>query len=386
MKYDVRTAAWRGGFTLLELLVVISLILIISSMLIVGMRAVKQAARGAQCMSNLRNVTLGLEMFFQEHDRYPGGILASSLGSYLKNEKVFLCPSAGLSYEPFYVMPVKGTEPEGYVVSCPRHGRQAVVHTLRGAGRLVNRAAVSFDGDAVEEGETVTGAKGDYVFEGGAAASVDKDTVGVVVASLRLKGGGCRSILRVLEGKNKTAVDCVAPADSVFDLVTPAGIVAVNRTETEAVVTASFDSAKKHLLVLRFGKAPTSVIDPLLDALESAGTYGQAAGIMSTILPACVTKPNDVGVGDVLEYFAWRGDDALSWDGFSRTAAGGQTFERMELTDPLFGEHCTEVTVAKGVLCLKGVQGEKAKMTAGVTGFALAHSLKSQRPPKSAGE
>jgi prepilin-type N-terminal cleavage/methylation domain-containing protein len=386
MRRDARIGVRRGGFTLLELLVVISLILILCSMLVVGVRAVKQAARGVQCMSNLRNITYGLEMFFQEQKRYPGGILAASLEGYLDNPEVFLCPAAGLSYDAFYVMPAKDDEPEAYVVSCPRHGRQAAVHTLGGAGGLVNRAEVCFDGYAVEEGETVTGTRGDFLFEDGTTASVDRDTVSLVVASLRPKGGGCRGILRVLEGKNKTAVNCVVSGTSVFDVVTPAGTAAVRRTETEAVVTASFDPANKNRLVLRFGKAPMAAIVPLLDALESAATYGEAAGIMSSITPAAVTRPNDVSFRDVLDYFTWQGKSPLNWDDFDRTTAGGQTFETMKLSDPLLGEHRTDVKVSRGFAVLSGVRRGKSSIGTGGSGAARAHSLESQRPPKAHGE
>jgi hypothetical protein len=151
-------------------------------------------------------------------------------------------------------------------------------------------------------------------------------------------------------------------------------------------VRVTFDPVKKNLLMLKFGKAPTAVIVPLLDALESAGTYGEAAEIMSSITPASVMKPNGVSFRDVLEYFAWRGEDPLVWDDFDRTTAGGQTFERMDLSDPLFGEHRTDVTVSTGVVGLNGVQGGRSRVGAGGAGAASAHSLKSQRPPKGSGE
>ena len=49
-----------GGFTLVELLVVIAIVAILIGLLLPTLNKVRNAAKGAQCLSNMRNVAIGL--------------------------------------------------------------------------------------------------------------------------------------------------------------------------------------------------------------------------------------------------------------------------------------------------------------------------------------
>ena len=99
----------RAGFTLIELLVVIAVIAILAALLLPALASAKSAAQSIQCKSNLKQLSLALNIYVSDFHFYPqtdyiGNNWAEPLNAYLKQSPdpftnsppyggVFLCPS-----------------------------------------------------------------------------------------------------------------------------------------------------------------------------------------------------------------------------------------------------------------------------------------------------
>ena len=68
-----RHTSRRTGFTLVELLVVIAIIGILVGMLLPAVQQVREAARNANCQSNLRNVGIAILNYQTVKQRFPLG-------------------------------------------------------------------------------------------------------------------------------------------------------------------------------------------------------------------------------------------------------------------------------------------------------------------------
>jgi prepilin-type N-terminal cleavage/methylation domain-containing protein len=105
----------RRGFTLIELLVVIAIIAILAAILFPVFARAREKARCTTCLSNLKQIGLGLGMYIADYDEtWPSmqvfgpcsdyasspwwclgqyGGIATLLQPYVKNNQMFWCPS-----------------------------------------------------------------------------------------------------------------------------------------------------------------------------------------------------------------------------------------------------------------------------------------------------
>jgi len=97
------------GFTLIELLVVISIISLLAAILFPVFARARESARRASCLSNLKQIGLGMMMYVQDYDEaYPTtatsdiaidgssyeGFWVVRIFPYVKNGQVFQCPNS----------------------------------------------------------------------------------------------------------------------------------------------------------------------------------------------------------------------------------------------------------------------------------------------------
>lgn len=95
-----------GGFTLVEVLVVLAIITVLAGIAVPVVRAGVKSSQRAACLSNLRQIGVGIESYLQEHNqRMPEleagrrsrdedlPVLEVLMKPYLAKEELFHCPA-----------------------------------------------------------------------------------------------------------------------------------------------------------------------------------------------------------------------------------------------------------------------------------------------------
>ena len=94
----------RKGFTLIELLVVIAIIAILAAILFPVFAKAREKARQSSCLSNVKQISLGILQYCQDYDEgFPGIYMGPAggyygmtqyLDPYTKSSQIHNCPSA----------------------------------------------------------------------------------------------------------------------------------------------------------------------------------------------------------------------------------------------------------------------------------------------------
>ena len=96
----------RRGFTLIELLVVIAIIAILAAILFPVFAKAREKARQSSCLSNAKQISLGLLQYVQDYDErmvmYANAAYTynwdAAIAPYLKSTQILTCPSTDGNY------------------------------------------------------------------------------------------------------------------------------------------------------------------------------------------------------------------------------------------------------------------------------------------------
>ena len=65
---------WQKGFTLIELLVVVAIIGLLSSVVLASLNTARSKARDARRLSDIKQLQIAIEMYYDSNGFYPGGV------------------------------------------------------------------------------------------------------------------------------------------------------------------------------------------------------------------------------------------------------------------------------------------------------------------------
>lgn len=234
-----------AAFTLVELLVSIAIMGIVASITMGAMNRVREAQRATQCLSNQKQISHALQMFYNDTRGFPGdapnATLRASLADYVNKQRTFNCPAdpdsaSTTSYDPYYVRRRRTDGEVMFTLGCPRHKDAKHGASLfdNGSASLVKLGEVRRNGKELAQNLP----EADRTFTSGQIDFEDKSTVDVLTAgsdfgltmvqSFRLGDGTLYTVVR-MRGDGK--IDCAVTPGSKFEVVTPSAVVGVRGTQ-----------------------------------------------------------------------------------------------------------------------------------------------------------
>jgi len=139
----VRNLKGQAGFTLIELIVVVTILGILTAILIPNFVRARSSSKLATCQIDLRNIAAGLELYYVENQSYPspaswdstltaGGYMRAIPRSPIDQASYVYTPNGGLTSFVLSDGPNKYTQSgvTGYVVYTATGGLQIGVATV----------------------------------------------------------------------------------------------------------------------------------------------------------------------------------------------------------------------------------------------------------------
>jgi prepilin-type N-terminal cleavage/methylation domain-containing protein len=251
------------GFTLIELIVTISIIATLSGIGIISFSKIISTNQQITCINNLRTISQGLQLYYNDYMSFPNDgspydaddgfddaddlPLSTELASYINNKSTFVCPedkdttSIGnfASYDPYYVSRRNSYGTDELAIGCPRHrgGNNSTSAFSTGSteitrvGTVLDKNGQEIPQDGTSTQRTINNVSDTMTFDDGSTVTVNASggSYGcILVQSVQLADGILYSIIKVQD--NGTIAVQVTPG-SKFEVVTPSAIVGVRGTQ-----------------------------------------------------------------------------------------------------------------------------------------------------------
>jgi len=242
--------------TLTEVMVVIGIILVIVSMAFPIITASRDRGRTVHCLSNLRSMTVALQLYAQAHAAYPAQMadLSAALAAHIDRPGLLKCPEdeepGNDSYSDYYVGRRENDPPSSLVLACPRHfGFRKSLNLYLDASELVSDSVVIhkenvLGSEELPAGDPVT--DGEIHFGRGAWVKVEHGKpVLRPLTAYRKRDGSDHAILRV-SSEVTSKLFAVALPRHTLELVTLAGVTRAGPSELTMTVASENLSGVPH--------------------------------------------------------------------------------------------------------------------------------------------
>jgi len=301
----------KEGFSLIEIMITMTIVAIVGGIATVAILKERTSFHQAACMSNLRQISLGMQIYYNEHGKFPQDgypdddddslPLATELADYIHEKKTFICPEDDdpvrtanfASYDPYYVARKDPYDVDKLVIGCPNHREAKKATNLLGAGAtnitnidtvLANGQEIPPDGTSAER--TISNVNDEMTFSDGSRVKITDAQAGYgtyLVQSVRLADGTLYSIIRV---EDEGTIDVQVTSGSKFEVVTPSAIIGVrgtrftvetvnaNNATTVTMITGIVDVLDRKAgteIELSIGGTTTTTIDDLDDDTDYDG-------------------------------------------------------------------------------------------------------------------
>ena len=117
----------RGGFTLIEVLVVVAMIALLTAILLPSLRSARDASKAAVCLSNMRQIGVSMRMYADENNGAVVALMETSTGfvhwiellrKYIATTDVCRCPAdLSTTWEADPFAPTAGLRTTSYVTN-----------------------------------------------------------------------------------------------------------------------------------------------------------------------------------------------------------------------------------------------------------------------------